>query len=82
MSDLTATSCGCNSGCANTANNCGGGCSNILWLIILLCFCGGNGDNGGCGGFFGNRGNDGCGCESIIWILVLLSCCGGGNGFC
>lgn len=39
MSDLTATNCGCNTGCNN--NN-GYGC-NIIWIILLLsCFCGNN----------------------------------------
>lgn len=71
MSDLAATNCGCGNE---------GGCGSILWLIILLSLCNGNG-----GSFFG--GNGGCGCEggnSCIWIILLLLCCGGcgGNGFC
>ena len=39
MSDLAATNCGCGND---------GGCGSILWLIVLLCLCIGNG-----GGFFG-----------------------------
>ena len=53
MSDLTATNCGCNN---VTSNN---GCGSWIWILILLCCCGGNNgcgcDNGcGCGGGFGN----------------------------
>ena len=69
MSDLAATNCGC--GCENE-----GGCSSILWLIILLSCCGGC--NGGFGFGRGNCGN-GYGCESIIIIILLLCCCGNGN---
>ena len=79
MSDLAATNCGngCGCGCATTFN--GGGCNDacsIIWIILLLsCFCGGNGS------FFG-RDNDGCGCgnNSCIWIILLLLFCGGNNG--
>ena len=47
MSDLAATNCGCSNGCA------GGSCgNNILFLLLILCACGGWG-NGSCG--------DGCG---------------------
>ncbi|MCM1257468.1 MAG: chorion class high-cysteine HCB protein 13 [Roseburia sp.] len=70
MSDLAATNCG-GCGCSN-----GGGCGSILWLIVLLSLCNGNG-----GSFLGNNG---CGCDegnSCIWIILLLLCCGG-NGFC
>ena len=42
MSDLTATNCGC--GCEN-----GNGMSSCLWIILLLCCCGGCGN-----GFSGN----------------------------
>ncbi len=71
MSDLAATNCGC-------GNDVGNGCSSIIWIILLLCICGNNGNsgfnNGGCGG------DNGC-----LWIiLLLLFCgggCGGGNGF-
>ena len=63
MSDLTATNCGC--GCDN---NCGGNWENnsCLWIILLLIFC------GGCGN---NRIGDGCGCggDSCLWIILLLS---------
>ena len=51
MSDLVATNCGCGD------NN--GGCSAIIWLILLSCLCG-NGN----GSFFG--GNDGCGKGAIL----------------
>lgn len=74
MSDLAATNCGCecNSGC----NSFGGG-GNLIWLILILSLCGGNGLGGGsCNS--GCGGNGGC---DIIWIIILLSCCGG-NGFC
>lgn len=75
MSDLTATNCGCNNGC----NNGFGGCESIIWLIILLSCCGGNG--------WGNFGSGcGCGdnngCNNILWILILLCCCGGNNCGC
>ena len=42
MSDLTATNCGCDNGCGLSFGNGSCGC-NILWIIILLCACGGNG---------------------------------------
>lgn len=86
MSDLTATNCG---SCSNTF---GGGCSGIIWILLLLCFCGGN-NNGGCGlgGILG--GNSGCdndcgcnhgsnGCEWLIWIILLSCICGGNNNGC
>ncbi|KAB1439415.1 chorion class high-cysteine HCB protein 13 [Candidatus Galacturonibacter soehngenii] len=72
MSDLAATGCGCSN------NN---GCNSIIWIILLLCLCGGNGfGGGGC--------NDGCGDNSCFLIIILLFCCGGlgnngcGNSFC
>lgn len=73
MSDLAATNCG--NGCGTTygGNN---DCCSIIWIILLLsCFCGGNGS------FFGHD-NDGCGCgnNSCIWIILLLLFCGGNNG--
>lgn len=85
MSDLTATNCGCSNN-SNYGGN-GGGCSWIIWILLLSCFCGGN-NGGGCG--FGNilgsnNGcgcNDGCGnssCEWLIWILLLSCFCGGNN---
>ena len=91
MSDLVATncgngcgcerSCGCERGCGYERNS--GGCSNIIWILLILSFCGGG--SGGCGFGGGNWfGGDGD-CCSIIWILLLLSCCGGGfggNGSC
>lgn len=85
MSDLTATNCGCSNSSTFGGN---GGCSWIIWILLLSCFCGGNG-NGGCGIgniFGGNNGsgcNDGCGsnsCEWLIWILLLSCFCGGNNG--
>lgn len=69
MSDLAATSCGCNS-CDG-----GNGCSCIIWIILILFCCGGN---NGFGGFGNSCGGDDCGC--IIWILLILFLCGG-NGF-
>lgn len=74
MSDLTATSCGCGN---SPSNDCG--CGNLLWIILLLCMCGGNGGNG-CGGNMGGLcgGNDnGCG-GNLLWILILLCCCNNG----
>ncbi len=68
MSDLVATNCGCG------GND--NGCSSIIWIILLLSLCGGNGSP---------FSNDGCGSDnSCIWIILLLLCCGngcGGNGF-
>ncbi len=63
MSDLAATNCGGGCGCNE------GNCCSIIWIILLLCFCGGN--NGMCG----NNGN--CDC---LWIIILLLFCGGGCG--
>ena len=84
MSELTATNCGCgcDNGCANSCG-CGGngnGCglnNSCLWIILLLCCCGGWGGNG-CGGC-----GNGCGNDSCLWIILLLCCCGGwgNNGF-
>lgn len=79
MSELTATQCPCSGGGRSSS-----GCSSIIWIIILLSICGGNGDSG-CGFGLGNFGN-GCGgdnncCELIILLLVLSSCCGNGCGF-
>ncbi len=64
MSDLAATNCGGGCGCNE------GNCCSIIWIILLLCFCGGN--NGMCGN---NNGN--CDC---LWIIILLLFCGGGCG--
>lgn len=77
MSDLSATSCGCNT--PSTSNDCG--CGSILWIIILMCLCGGN--NGGCGDGCGSicggnicGGGDSCGFGgNWIWLLILLCCC-------
>lgn len=78
MSDLTATNCGC-----GNVGRSGCGCSNFIWIILLLFLCGSNGnDDCGCDGNGFGLFNGNGGCECIIWILLLLSCCGGGNGFC
>lgn len=74
MSDLTATNCGCSNNGVNPNSGLFGG--NCIWLILLLLFCGGNG-NGLRSGINGNDGNS-C-CEWIIWLLILSSICGG-NG--
>ena len=79
MSDLAATNCGNGCGCeGGVSNN-----NSCLWIIILLLFCGGLGNNGcgcgngscGCGNGVGGIGN-GSDCSCIILILLLL-CCGG-----
>ena len=83
MSDLAATNCGNGCGCeGGVSNN-----NSCLWIIILLLFCGGLGNNGcgcgngscGCGNGVGGIGN-GSDCSCIILILLLLCC--GGNCFC
>lgn len=67
MSDLAATNCGC------SCNE--GGCNSILWIILLLGCCCGNGSS-----IFSGNGC-GCGCDNNLWlILILLFCCGNGNG--
>jgi hypothetical protein len=74
MSDLVATNCGGGCGC-NGGNS---GCSNIIWILLILACCGGNGGGLGLNNLFGGD-ND---CCSLIWILLLLSCCGGNGGGC
>lgn len=75
MSDLAATHCDRGVGGGND-------CGSLIFLILILCLCGGNNSGGflggrdnGCGGIGGS--NDGCG--SIFLILILLCCCGGGG---
>lgn len=77
MSDVAATNCGCdNNGCGNSISNGGGfGGNSILWIIILLCFCGNGCGNNGCGNGFGG---DNC---CILIVLLLLCGCGNGNGY-
>ena len=72
MSDLVATNCGCQqerTGCGNNS---------IIWILLLLCFCGNN--TGGSGLF--NMGTGGCGCgdNNCMWIILLLLFCNGGCG--
>ncbi len=69
MSDLAATNCGC------SCNE--GGCSSIIWIILLLGCCGN-------GSFFsGNGCGNGCGgCGDNLWIILLLLCCCGNGGGC
>lgn len=76
MSDLVATNCGSGCGCERCERS-GSGCNNIIWILLILCFCGGNNGCGFSSVFGGNGDND---CCSIIWILLLLSCCGGNGG--
>lgn len=67
MSDLVATNCGC-------GGNDNGCCSSLIWIILILSLCGGNGSP---------LSNDGCGCggdNSCMWIILLLLFCGGGCG--
>lgn len=65
MNNLSAASC----------NNRRGGCGiSPIFLILILCSCGGEG-----GGLFGNScgcGNNG-GLDGILPIILLLCCCGG-----
>jgi hypothetical protein len=63
MSDLSATNCGCDNNCGN-----GWGNNSCLWIILLLFFCGGCGNN--------RMGDNGCGCD-CLWIILLLFFCGG-----
>lgn len=85
MSDLTASHCGCEGNRPAENNGCGG----ILWIIILLSCCGGNGSGMGCGNSCGcgggggicGGGNSGGGCDNILFLILILSCCGGGS-FC
>ena len=69
MSDLSATNCSCGCDAAPRRGDCGCGFggNNCLWIILLLCCC------GGCGNGFG--GNDNC-----LWIILILCCCGGFGG--
>ena len=90
--NMSDTNCGC--GCdsyenrMSTRENCGCGCNSTfgfgnnnscLWIILLLIFCGGCGNNG-CGSNYGY--NNGCGNDSCLWIILLLIFCGGcGNNY-
>ena len=77
MSDLSATNCGCN-GNTREGNN---GCSNLIWILILLSLFN---NNDGCGSGrsgFGLFNNDNSCCNLIIWLLLLSSCCGNGSIF-
>ena len=87
MSDLVATNCGGGCGCERPSCGCerpscgcerhsGCGSNNIIWILLILAFCGG----GSCGNSWGFGGGDND-CCSIIWILLILSCCGGGGSF-
>lgn len=70
MSDLQATSYGkdyCDKG---------GSGNSLLFLILLLCLCGGN------DGFFGACGDSkscgiGCGFDGILPLILILCLCGG-----
>ena len=62
MSDLSATNCGC--GCESSSGFGGNSC---LWIILLLCCCGGCGGNGRSG-----FGGGGCDCLWIILSALLL----------
>lgn len=75
MSDLSATNCGCNNGGSRSSN----GFSNIIWIILLLSFCGGCGNNGNGISLFGGDNNSGC--ENLILLLLVLSCCCGNNNY-
>ncbi len=76
MSDISATNCGCGcdndcGGARNTSLFGGNSCCSIIWILLLLSCCGGDGYG------FGN----GCGNDSCIWIILLLLCCGGCGNF-
>lgn len=75
-----SSGCGCGNGRMTNSNDC---CS-IIWIILLLSICGGNGCGGGFFGGNGCGGNDDCGSNSCIWLILLLLFCGNGNGigFC
>ena len=73
MSDLSATQCGCNN--SREGSN---GCSNLIWLIILLSLFN---NNDGCGSGIGLLNNSENGCCNLIWLLLILSCCCGNNFF-
>lgn len=92
MSDLAATNCGCGEERCGCDNGCGCGnsrevsnygnnsCCNILWIIILLIFCGNNGSNYGYSNGYGNSCGSGDCCWIIIILLLLCGGCGNGNG--
>ena len=91
MGDLS--NCGCNDRCNDRCNNgCGlgrSGNNGIWWIIILLFFCGGCGNNGSIFGCGSNRSGCGCDdcdndnncCSAIIWIILLSCICGNGSIF-
>lgn len=57
-------------------NMCNCGCGDILWLMLLICCCGGDrepcGRDCGCG-----RGCDFC--DIILLYMLLNNCCGNNN---
>ncbi|MBQ8280992.1 MAG: chorion class high-cysteine HCB protein 13 [Lachnospiraceae bacterium] len=65
----------CLSGCPSGRNSVFGG-SSCIWIIIILLFCGGCGNNGS----FGSGCGDNNDCSCIIWILLILCLCGGSCG--
>ena len=52
-------------------NSCGGGCCDILWLLLLCGCCGG--DNCGC------KKVD---CQDLIFLYILMNCCCGKDKCC
>lgn len=72
MSDLTASNCGCSGNDGRSGN----GCSNLIWIILLLSFC--NGNNNGIGLFNNNDGWGNNSCDLLIWILLISCLCGNG----
>ena len=60
-------------------NSCGhsGGGMDMLWLIILLCGCGGNGFNS-----FGSFGKGGDCCDLIMFLLLMNCICGNRDTCC
>lgn len=78
MSDLAATSCGCNGGCGMSSRDGNCSCNVLLWLLILSCACGGEGGVFG-NSLFGGGCGDGCGCgcgNNFIWIIILIALLG------
>ncbi len=51
-------------------NGCGCDICSLIFLMMLLNYC-------GCGNGFGMEGGMGCG--NILWLILILNCFCGGN---